>query len=307
MRYESIIQEKKLAGVFDVFLCHNAEDKSLVKEIGTILIKNGILPWLDEWNLRPGLSWQDALEEQIGQIKSAAVFVGKNGVGPWQRRELNAFLREFAERGCPVIPVLLGDASQKPSLPIFLKDMTWVDFRKNDPDPIGQLIWGITGERFIEKHGQLNITLADLVTLRDVTSKHQLIEHVSDLETVRISNYPSAVAITYIGKSVNKAGHISLIGGEEVILKFTEGIHAIGLTYHQGINYSSIILSLIDGSTYNYIGKEFRPNINFFGFYSPQSINSLHIRTEPKGGSFSMRSFYFYSRQVHPRRFNTES
>jgi hypothetical protein len=25
--------------------------------------------------------------------------------------------------------------------------MTWVDFRKRDPDPMEQLIWGITGER----------------------------------------------------------------------------------------------------------------------------------------------------------------
>ena len=39
-------------------------------------------PWLDEWKLRPGLPWQPLLEEQIGKIKSAAVFVGKNGRGP---------------------------------------------------------------------------------------------------------------------------------------------------------------------------------------------------------------------------------
>jgi len=84
---------------------------------------------------------------RIEQIKSAAVFVGKNGIGPWQQLELEAFLREFSNRGCPVIPVLLPDAPDEPKLPRFLKGMTWVDFRSQDPDPMEQLIWGITGVR----------------------------------------------------------------------------------------------------------------------------------------------------------------
>lgn len=143
----SILESKIKAGDFDVFLCHNSEDKPAVKNVGNLLIKRGILPWLDEWNLRPGLPWQDALEKQIEHIKSAAVFVGKNGVGPWQRSELNAFLREFIGRGCPVIPVLLEDAPSEPDLPLFLKGTMWVDFRRQEPNPMEQLIWGITGER----------------------------------------------------------------------------------------------------------------------------------------------------------------
>ena len=132
---------------FDVFLCYNNVDKAAVKKIGEQLKERGIFPWLDDWELRPGIPWQHLLEEQIGQIKSAAIFVGKNAIGPWQQQELEAFLREFAKRGCPVIPVLLTTAQRKPQLPIFLSGMTWVDFRKQDPDPLERLIWGITGER----------------------------------------------------------------------------------------------------------------------------------------------------------------
>lgn len=142
-----ILGTKRSKGNFDVFLCHNADDKPEVKKIGEELIKLGILPWLDEWELRPGEPWQRALEQQIERIKSAAVFVGKNGMGPWQQMEVEAFLREFVSRGCPVIPALLPDAPQKPPLPVFLRGMTWVDFRKQDPDPLDQLIWGITGKR----------------------------------------------------------------------------------------------------------------------------------------------------------------
>jgi TIR domain len=130
-----------------VFLCHNGQDKPAVKQIGEQLKLYGILPWLDEWELRPGLPWQRLLEEQISQVKAAAVFVGKDGLGPWQHQELDAFLREFVRRGCPVIPVVLSDAPQKPTLPVFLRAMTWVDFRVQNPDPMQRLLWGITGRR----------------------------------------------------------------------------------------------------------------------------------------------------------------
>jgi len=61
--------------------------------------------------------------------------------------ELDTFLRELVSRGCPVIPVLLKTAPDKPELPLFLASMTWVDFRKQEPDPMKQLIWGITSKK----------------------------------------------------------------------------------------------------------------------------------------------------------------
>ncbi|MBD2358865.1 TIR domain-containing protein [Tolypothrix sp. FACHB-123] len=143
----SSLQGKIATKDFDVFLCHNSDDKPNVKGIGQKLKEFGILPWLDEWELRPGLPWQRALEEQIRNIKAAAVFIGKNNTGPWQDAELDAFLREFVRRRCPVIPVLLPDCVQTPKLPIFLESMMWVDFRQSEPDPMKQLIWGITDER----------------------------------------------------------------------------------------------------------------------------------------------------------------
>lgn len=144
---QQLVEDKQARGEFDVFLCHRSLDKPAVKKIGEQLKAWGLLPWLDEWELRPGLPWQRSLENQIEHIKSAAVFVGASGIGPWQQQELEAFLREFVERGCPVIPVLLGDAPLEPQLPAFLRAMTWVDFRIHDANPMERLIWGITGKR----------------------------------------------------------------------------------------------------------------------------------------------------------------
>ncbi len=132
---------------FDVFLCHNSEDKPSVKNVSEQLKQRGRQPWLDEEQLRPGFPWQRALEEQIASIGAAAVFVGENGTGPWQDLELEGFIRQFVRRQCPVIPVILPSARETPALPVFLEGMMWVDLRKEDPDPIGQLVWGITGRR----------------------------------------------------------------------------------------------------------------------------------------------------------------
>jgi len=145
MRRELV--QKRASAQFDVFLCHNGADKPSVRRIADRLEEQGILPWLDERELPPGQPWQQLLEKQIANIRSAAVFVGAAGVGPWQEQELYGFLREFVSRKSPVIPVLLPDAPDKPELPIFLKAMTWVDFRRQEPDPLSRLIWCITGRR----------------------------------------------------------------------------------------------------------------------------------------------------------------
>lgn len=141
------LARKRAAGEFDVFLCHNWADKPAVKQIAGALKAQGILPWLDEWELPPGQPWQPLLEQQIAQIHAAAVFVGDAGVGPWQQQELYGFLREFVSRMAPVIPVLLPGVREEPKLPIFLQAMTWVRFGVADPAPLPRLIWGITGRR----------------------------------------------------------------------------------------------------------------------------------------------------------------
>ncbi len=145
--WAAVLDEKRKQGHFDVFLCHNSIDKPTVKQIAHRLKENGILPWLDVWELPPGQPWQPLLETQIEAIHAAAVFVGAAGVAPWQENEMRGFLEEFRNRDMPVIPVLLPGSPAAPRLPLFLRQMTWVDFRSQDPDPLQLLIWGITGER----------------------------------------------------------------------------------------------------------------------------------------------------------------
>ena len=132
---------------YDVFLCHNSKDKEKVKAIGKRLKEYGILPWLDVWDVRPGARWQDVLEQQLKSIKSVAVFIGPSGSGPWQDLEIQRILQHFAKHRRPIIPVILEGRKGHPQFPGFLSLWHMVDMRQDEPDPIEQLIWGITGEK----------------------------------------------------------------------------------------------------------------------------------------------------------------
>lgn len=134
---------------FDVFLCYNSADRQRVIAIAERLKERGILPWLDIWEIPPGVRWQDELHKRLKSIRSAAVFIGPKGAGPWQELEVQALLDNFAKRRRPIIPVILEGREGRPRLPPFLNLLHVVDLRQPDPDPFDQLVWGITGERAI--------------------------------------------------------------------------------------------------------------------------------------------------------------
>src|SRR5262249_45398048 len=126
---------------------HNSKDKPIVQEIAAGLIAHGLKPWLDVDELRPGLPWQDGLEEAMRTSAAAAVFLGGHGVGSWQKPEIRACLSQMAERGQPVLPGLLPGAPDEPQLG-FLRENTWIDLRQGvTEEGLSQLIWGITGEK----------------------------------------------------------------------------------------------------------------------------------------------------------------
>jgi hypothetical protein len=131
---------------FDVFLSHNSADKPTVIELATMLKERKLKVWLDAWELVPGRSWQQALEEVIATVGSAAVLVGKDGIGPWEEPEMRACLDQCVHRKMPVIPVLLPGAAATPQLPLLLRQFTWVDLRSGLGEArVDRLEWGITG------------------------------------------------------------------------------------------------------------------------------------------------------------------
>ena len=138
----SVIQGKRLTGDYDIFFCHNDADKEIVKRIGEQLQNYSLLPWLDEWELTADQPRHPLIERQIMQSKVMGFFIGANGPGPWQEQELYMYMN--LKR--PVILVFLPDAPRSPRYPPILNAATWVDFRKTEPNPVEQLVQGITGQ-----------------------------------------------------------------------------------------------------------------------------------------------------------------
>jgi hypothetical protein len=114
---DSEVAQDFTAEIFDIFLCHNREDKPAIREIWQKLAEKGVKPWLDEKETKPKTSWQMSLGQQIESIKSAAVFVGESGIGPWEDKEVQVLLSQFVKRKCPVIPAILPSAKTTPDLP----------------------------------------------------------------------------------------------------------------------------------------------------------------------------------------------
>lgn len=136
----------------DVFLSFHNRDRDVVRLVAGSLRKKGIHAWMDEDELRPGLPWQDGLQDAISASKAAAVFLGQHGFGDWQRVEVRVLLDRMAHDGLAVIPILLPGSPAEPVLGDFLRQSTWVDFRNGITDAgLERLRWGITGKRRLKR------------------------------------------------------------------------------------------------------------------------------------------------------------
>jgi hypothetical protein len=150
---ESGSKERRAARrTYDVFLSHSGNDKPTVEQLAVKLAgEAGLKPFLDKWHLVPGEPWQEALEKALDDSSTCAVFLGPQGLGPWENEEMRSALDErVRDKSLRVIPVLLPGADPKDdkTLPRFLRRLTWLDFRAgiDDKDAFRRLVAGIRGE-----------------------------------------------------------------------------------------------------------------------------------------------------------------
>lgn len=134
---------------YQTFLSYNSKDFECTSELASILKDNEISVWFDKWLLRPGMPWQEEMEDGLINSSSIIVCIGKHGFGPWEIPEMRVGISEHINRKMPVIPLLLPNCDITPELPIFLRRFTWIDLRNgfSDIEGLENLLWGITGEK----------------------------------------------------------------------------------------------------------------------------------------------------------------
>ena len=136
----------------DLFVSYNSLNRAVTHEVRRLLRDRDVASFLDCENLTPGLPWFEALETAIARSRAVAVFIGKEGLGPWQRREMTLALdrQGKAERDgarFPVVPVLLPQADLDKA-PAFLLLNTMIDLRADpgDPGELDRMVRAIRGE-----------------------------------------------------------------------------------------------------------------------------------------------------------------
>ena len=119
----------------DLFLSYNSRDRVAVQQVRTLLGARGVSVFYDRESLGLGLNWFEPLERALRQVHGVVVFLGPNGLGRWQRREMALALdRQTTEATFPVIPVLLSE-SQVEDYSGFLLQNTYADLRGKLDDP----------------------------------------------------------------------------------------------------------------------------------------------------------------------------
>src|SRR5262245_34237526 len=140
--------------LYEAFLSYNSQDRAAVHEVAGRLKGEGLTLYLEEWELTPGDEILPALAKGLRQSKTCVVFLGPNGLGPWQKQEIQAALDKRArDEAFHVISVLLpgterprrGDVAHLE----FLINGSWVEFLQtlDDERAFRGLVWGITGTK----------------------------------------------------------------------------------------------------------------------------------------------------------------
>ncbi len=182
---------------FDVFLAHNSIDKPFVKDIAKRLRRSRFKPWLDEEAILPGQIIQEEIQKIIPRIKAAAFFIGKYGLGRWQKVELRSLYTQCVEKGITVIPVLLPDAGKFPPELIFLKEHKWVRFTTGieDKKALEELKLAIRQQRQKikpTKQNKNNILFNQTQTASNSKQKRQNIIHQTEHSSISKQNFTTS-------------------------------------------------------------------------------------------------------------------
>lgn len=116
-----------------VFLCHANEDKEEVKKVYDKLKQNGIKPWMDKEDLKPGQQWDQEINKAIKESDHVMIFFSKVSVEKrgYVQNELKQALKvydEIPDGKIYIIPVRIDDCE----IPDKFKILHYCDLFEDD-------------------------------------------------------------------------------------------------------------------------------------------------------------------------------
>lgn len=136
---------QKTTAEVEVFLCYNRKDLASVRCFKGQLEKHGLACWMDEEQLLVGKDWRDELARVIAQKQAAVVFLGPNGLGKTQRREITELLARYREKIIQVlVPARFHDGVE---LPQKLREAALLPVLLTDSDPFQKIAKAVRSMR----------------------------------------------------------------------------------------------------------------------------------------------------------------
>lgn len=109
-----------------IFISHAKVDIERVRPLARRLSDEGLDVFLDEWEILPGDSVSDELEQAINRSNvGIVVFSAASVLRPWVNEEYYAILSRAVKGRARLIPVVLDDVD----LPVFAGNRRAVDLR----------------------------------------------------------------------------------------------------------------------------------------------------------------------------------
>jgi len=126
-----------------VFISYSHADKQKIDLIAGMLVRKRASVWVDRWELKPGDSILNKVQEAVEGSSALLVMLSPASVeSEWCKKELTAgLMRELEEKRVVVVPVLLEDCK----IPLFLRDKMYADFRADFDDGMHSLLEAIAG------------------------------------------------------------------------------------------------------------------------------------------------------------------
>ncbi len=142
----AVLRGKEEVAEFDVFLCHNWDDKPAVRELaqrssGSAACGPGWTSASCGRDFRGSAGLEDIIAGHPGRggdRRLTSWARGRTRSSPRSCGSSSSGAASWSPCSCPGLT--------PPNLPVFLDGLTWVDLHVTEPDPLDQLVWGISGE-----------------------------------------------------------------------------------------------------------------------------------------------------------------
>ncbi|WP_110955426.1 toll/interleukin-1 receptor domain-containing protein [Anaerosinus massiliensis] len=120
-----------------IFLSHSSVDKAFVEKLAKDLKRLGVNAWFDKWEIKVGESITWKIEEGIRENEYLGIILSNEALeSEWVKSEISAgWIRQMQTKKIFILPIYYRQCS----IPYFLADRKYADFRKNYQDGLEEL------------------------------------------------------------------------------------------------------------------------------------------------------------------------